>query len=88
MTRITDRGRQILAEQPERVDRNVLNQFDEYLEFRGITGTTGTAAEPVQSAQEGTPEEAIDRAYEQLTSALADELLDKIVNAEPVFSNN
>lgn len=85
MTRITDRGRQILAEQPERVDRNVLNQFDEYLEFRGITGTTGTAAEPVQSAQEDTPEEAIDRAYEQLTSALADELLDKIVNAEPVF---
>lgn len=85
VTRITDRGSKILAEQPERVDRNVLNQFEEYLEFRGITGTTGTAAEPVQSAQDDTPEEAIDRAYEQLTSALADELLDKIVNAEPVF---
>src|SRR5450756_1802878 len=33
---ITERGRQVLSDHPERVDLSVLGKFPEYLEFRAI----------------------------------------------------
>jgi restriction system protein len=40
--RITDRGRTVLAECPERVDLKVLAQFDEFHEFRARNKTAET----------------------------------------------
>jgi restriction system protein len=37
-TRITERGRQVLRANPERVDNSVLAQFPEYEEFRARSG--------------------------------------------------
>lgn len=74
--RITDRGREVLRDNPDRVDLNVLKQFDEFAEFR----SRGGGAEPqVASASESeTAEERMEEAHRELRSALAAELLDRV----------
>lgn len=85
VTRITERGQEVHAENPDRVDMNALNQFEEYLQFRGLAAEDDPTGASSETADEDTPEEAIERAHGELTTALADELLDKILEADPVF---
>jgi restriction system protein len=85
--RITDRGRQVLADSPDRVDLKVLAQFEELHEFRH--GRTPPPADdrgvPATTNGERTPEEQIDSAYRELHSALAADLLDRIFDQSPDF---
>lgn len=81
VTRITDRGRTLLTQHPDRVDIGVLEQFEEFREFRSTSGTR-TEKEPVPLS-DATPEETIDAAYEQSVGALADELLEKVLEVSP-----
>lgn len=87
--RISSRGREVLASNPEKVDLQVLSQFDEFNEFRqsrpGAKKTTlGESATPTDSSSE-TPEEQIDAAYLELRSALAADLLDRVFERSPEF---
>lgn len=87
VTRITERGLQVLQDQPTGVDIAVLQEFPEYQQFRG-SGSASGGAEPAAPAAEdatATPEEAIQAAYGQLTGVLAEELLSKVLDCEPVF---
>src|SRR6185369_482413 len=52
--RITDRGREVLAENPERVDLGVLRQFDELHEFIGGHAASSGTAEVPEAATEPT----------------------------------
>ena len=86
--RITDRGRDVLARHPERVDLRVLSQFEEFAEFRGASGSRETARTAPVGAQEAsvhTPEEQIEEAFGTLRSALALDLLDRIAEQSPAF---
>lgn len=82
---ITERGRQVLAANPERVDLGVLSQFPEFAEFRKAGGTRRTRGgagvvtplEPVTS-ETATPEERIEAAYQELRQALIAELRDRV----------
>jgi restriction system protein len=78
--RITDRGRQVLAENPERVDKGVLSQFPELEEFIGRRDGGDETAVPVSKAAEptGTAEERMAAAAEELRDALAADLIDRI----------
>lgn len=82
--RITDRGQQVLAENPKRVDLGVLSQFEEFVEFRQA-GSTKSGAEPLTSASDLTPEERIEDSYGELRTALAEELLDRIHDQSSEF---
>lgn len=86
---ITPRGRDVLARHPDRVDLRVLSQFDELQEFRGRREPTEARAEPIVLPQAEhsarTPEEEIDAAVGLLRSALATELLDRILEQSPSF---
>jgi restriction system protein len=79
--RITERGRQVLAENEERVDLSVLRQFDELQELIGggpagpETDKTVVAAEPTGT---GTADERMVAADQELRDALAADLLDRI----------
>jgi restriction system protein len=79
--RITPRGTEVLAAQPDRVDLKILAQFQEYREFRTKGGpsnamtTTGSELELITSDQ--TPEEQIGAAYESVRSALVADLLER-----------
>ncbi len=85
--RITDRGRQVLQENPERVDLKVLGQFEELSEFRQAKSapTDGGPVEAGAMDDEQTPEERIDQAYRELSLAFAAELLDRVSEQSPEF---
>ena len=85
---ITDRGRKVLDEKPERVDMNYLRQFPEYQAFK----TTSRQPEPSDdnkiddiSVDERTPEESLEAAYETIRENLAQELLAQVKESSPRF---
>lgn len=91
----TDRGRQVFRDNPERIDNTVLSKFEE---FRAFKERSKASKRPKADADElvidlatasdeaeTTPEERIDSAAEELSAALRDELLTRIISAEPTF---
>lgn len=86
VTRITDRGRQVLDEHSDRIDMSVLNNFAEYREFRsGGTSDDEPDDRGAPIGDDATPEEVLEAAHQTLTDALAQELRDKLVDSDPAF---
>jgi len=89
---ITDRGKQLLANNPERIDVKVLKQFPEFIAFQtpkaidetgsGIT-IPPTSTELPESAV--TPEEAIEQAETQIFENLKSQLLVRTLEKSPSF---
>lgn len=86
--RITERGLQVLASNPERVDLRTLMTFPEYQDFR--TGQREPEeVQAVEGSDEGMPpEEAMDRAELAASAALGAELLERVHSASPGFFEN
>ncbi len=88
-SKITERGLVVLADYPDRIDMSVLERFPEYVEFR--TRSSGRRrASPSQAREQvavpaDTPEETIDAAYRQIRTALAEELLARLVERDDRF---
>jgi restriction system protein len=87
---ITDRGRDLLARNPTKIDFRFLMTYPEFQEFhrRSVTGTKdGGAGEPTAPAtpDEATPEDRIDAALKEMDIALRETLLDRIREASPAF---
>lgn len=83
---ISNKGLEILNQNPERIDVKFLNQFPEFLEFRKVNvdnneitddGTDGKATD--------TPEEALENSYQQIRDGLTSELLQIIKESDPGF---
>lgn len=86
--RITDRGRTVLASEPVRIDLRVLSRFPEFHDFRRPRTDRGASDDGSGiSAEEldATPEERVAAAYRELRSALAEDLLDRILDQSPAF---
>ena len=86
---ITERGRQVLATHPKRLDNDYLDRFEEFRQFKErSTGTNGQHPLPVEAAptsQAETPDEIMRAAHKQIDASLAQELLDRIRTAAPAF---
>ena len=87
--RITQRGQELLKKHPPRIDVKVLKQYPEFQVFKGLKGTRSRDKKNDSDFSfdfEGaTPSEVLERAYENLRDALADELLEKLKKAPPSF---
>ena len=87
--RITDRGRQVLASHPPRIDNSFLNQFVEFRQFkeRSAQGSDQqkTQTQELLEKSHETPDEVMRAAHKQINAALAQELLDRIYSSPPVF---
>src|SRR5206468_1551648 len=87
--RITDRGRAVLRENPNRIDLRYLNRFSELATFRGDTIpdqiTNGDVAEVAVEATSQTPREVLEASYQVLRRELAQELLERIKQKPPAF---
>jgi len=83
--RITDRGRSVLKEKPDRIDGDCLSQFEEFREFQGKKRDrkNETAIASVSSSE--TPIESLSAEYERLRAALASEILERIKKCSPAF---
>src|SRR5689334_777532 len=63
--RITERGLQILQQNPNRIDMKFLEQFPEYLEFREKDNIVIRPTKEIElEKQEKTPEEILEDAYD------------------------
>ena len=93
---ITERGQQVLAANPDRVDLSVLAQFPELAAFRSARSPAEEEDQPEQppqallavdgaSVHEATPQERIASAYRELRAALIAELLDSISEQDSEF---
>lgn len=82
---ITERGREVLAKNPSRIDADILSQFTEYQDFRSRTGTRSTRSNGSTPASTSTPLEAIADAVRETHAALADEVLQRVYDQEPIF---
>lgn len=80
---ITQRGLDVLEENPQTIDMEYLKRFPEYVEFR--QGSQGGDETPDDGGEDSTPEEALENAYQKIRDDLADELLETILKSPPVF---
>lgn len=90
VTEITPRGEELLAAHPERIDLSVLDQFPEVREFRQRKRVSEQGPTPSAQieAEEETAEERLEAAHEELKSALAEELLARLLARDDVFFEN
>jgi restriction system protein len=83
---LTDRGRQVLAENPSSVGMPLLMRFPEYVAFRqGPTTSPGTSkvSVPTEPGDDRTPDDLIEDGYTQLRSALVADLRERIASISP-----
>jgi restriction system protein len=89
IVQITQRGRDVLGQNPKQIDRGLLQQFDEFKEFLTKTRVSSAATdETVGSRKEMippsiTPEEQITSASNELDASMRDALLARILEASP-----
>jgi restriction system protein len=85
--RITARGKQVLGENPARIDVKFLERFPEFIEFRDTSRNNRetTTTESVAIATEQTPEEALELAHQRLRLSLAQDILSRILSCSPTF---
>lgn len=87
---ITQKGKELLATNPSRVDTSTLEQYPAFIEFKNRKKEKGEEVEAElasSSEQESTltPEDALASAYNKLRSALESELLISVKESSPSF---
>lgn len=83
--RITERGKQLLNEQPERIDLKVLREQPGYLEARSKKKDPAKETVEDNSVETKTPEELIEDSYQTIREGLGSELLQRIKSGTPAF---
>ncbi len=86
--RLTVEGKQLLADAPPCIDMNHLRNYPAYVAWRTGKNTpsaSGDVALAPPDDSPDTPEEALDRAVQQLRDALEADVLDRVREAPPSF---
>ncbi len=85
--RLTQRGADVLAANPERIDNRFLSRFEEFRQFsdRSTRSTDDEVVPEPADATEQTPDEIMRAAHRRIEAALAEELLDRVRAAPPDF---
>jgi restriction system protein len=84
--RLTARGREVLQQNPTRIDVTFLEQFAEFLEFQNTRRPNDAILEnPLPQAAFQTPEEALDFGYSQLYQTLIQSILEQVKACSPSF---
>ncbi len=88
---ITARGKEVLAQNLTRIDVKFLTKFPEFSAFRERKGETEEKSNDSFAStvpvilDEQTPDEVMRSAHKQMSAALGQDILDRILQAPPVF---
>ena len=88
VVRITDRGRQVLQDCPDRLTAKWLKRFPEFADWKFSKSTSAGDERDSGSGDEAdvrTPTETIELAFETLNDTLAEELLDQVKGVTPAY---
>jgi len=84
--RLTSRGADVLASNPDRIDNRFLSRFEEFRQFTNRANEVDAAASQAIDDPAGqTPDEIMRAAHRRIEAALAADLLDRVRAAPPDF---
>jgi restriction system protein len=83
--RITERGLDVLSKPINRIDLTFLDQFPGHKEFRTTNRNDVEKAVLPSAAQERTPEETIEDAFQSIREGLASDLIERVKTCSPGF---
>jgi restriction system protein len=88
--RISERGRSVLAENPDRIDIQYLMRYPEFVAFRTPTSGLQLETQPTPIASKGdltalTPDEQLTLGYKRLRENLAAQVLEPVRQTTPKF---
>lgn len=82
---ITERGKRVLASDPQEITVNSLCSYPEFAEWRSSGGHDGKKPEKKPDSDSRTPEENIDAYLNQLDQELEEDLLKRVMEKSPAF---
>jgi len=84
---ITELGKQTLERNLDRIDNYYLSQFPSFQEFinRSHNVVESNEESVLETMENQTPEESLEKSYQSIRESLASELLYKIIELSPVF---
>ena len=86
---ISQRGRDLLSQNPSRIDISTLEQYPEFIEFKNRKKEKKEYSQDAVSsnnvAEIATPEDALAAAYSELRQSLEAEVLEAVMNSSPSF---
>jgi len=81
---LTDEGKKVVADMPEVLDDNFLCKYDCFKKFK-YPDKKDKSTEEEHIEQNETPQDVLDRAHQEITAALADDILSEIMKNSPEF---
>jgi restriction system protein len=87
---ISERGRAVLTQNPQRIDNSFLDQFEEFRQFRNAARLPPAPVDREQRAappslEAATPEERVEAASNEIEEDLRAELLERVLKMSPAF---
>ncbi len=83
---ITERGQQLLADNPARIDNSVLRRYPEFVEFTRVSSKKNESSSTLEAElRTKTPEEALEYGYQQLRQNLQQQLLERVRHGSSSF---
>ncbi len=88
--KITTRGKDVLARNPQSIDLGYLLQFQDFVDFyqKGQTSSAQNLSTPAIAPVTSTPDEVLQSAYETIRNDLASEIIDRLLKSSPEFFEN
>ena len=83
--KITDRGLALLKTNPDRIDKKLLSNYEEYRQFSNQDNSSESNAIIEEKNDDITPEESIDNIYKKINEQLSDELQEIILDKDPYY---
>jgi len=85
--RITDRGKQVLAEKPKRIDNAFLSKFPEFLQFqkRSQAAAAEASKSAVSAVETDTPDDLMATGYLNRRRQVEEDVLAKVKSSSPEF---
>lgn len=84
--KITQRGLDLLATNPEKIDNESLKKYPEFNEF--INPKKTQERENVEIVEEETPQDVFEKSYTEITRILQEEVLEEVIRQTPYFFEN
>ena len=78
---ITDAGKKVVADNPDKIDSKYLEQFPSFVDFTSVSETQdgGVTPSAVPQPTDLTPDDQLEEAYKQINASLASDLLSEVL---------
>ena len=84
--KITERGLELLATNPDVIDNHTLKNYEEFREFLNPKGNNKEfKEEKEQNIEEETPQDILEKSFNKINKILQEEVLEEVMRKDPYF---